>query len=59
VKINAMNVDTGDIAPGASSAPMQLANVSQSYFCPIHPSMVGSLNNAETPPPPPCTGYCG
>jgi plastocyanin len=59
VKIDDLAIDTGDIAPGASSQPMSLGNVSRSYHCPIHPSMVGSLNNAQTPDPPPCTGYCG
>jgi plastocyanin len=59
VKIDDLAIDTGDIAPGASSQPMSLGNVSKSYHCPIHPSMVGSLNAAQTPDPPPCTGYCG
>jgi len=59
IKIDDLAVDTGDIAPGASSQPMALGNVSKSYHCSLHPSMVGSLNSAETPEPPPCTGYCG
>ena len=59
VKIDDLSIDTGDIAPGASSQPMALGNVSKSYHCPIHPNMVGSLNTANTPEPPPCTGYCG
>lgn len=53
------SVDTGDIAAGASSAPLPLGAVSKPYHCSIHPSMVGSLNSAATPEPPPCTGYCG
>jgi plastocyanin len=59
VKIDDLSVDTGDIAPGASSQPMALGAVSKAYHCSIHPSMVGSLNTAQTPEPPPCTGYCG
>jgi plastocyanin len=59
VRLDDLSVDTGDIAPGASSQPMALGNVSRSYHCPIHPNMVGSLNTAQTPEPPPCTGYCG
>jgi len=59
VKIDDLSVDTGDIAPGASSQPMALGAVSKAYHCSIHPSMVGSLNTAATPEPPPCTGYCG
>jgi plastocyanin len=59
VRLDDLTVDTGDIAPGASSPPMPLGNVSKAYHCPIHPSMVGSMNSAPTPEPPPCTGYCG
>jgi hypothetical protein len=30
------------------------------FHCTIHSSMVGSINGAEAPEPPPCTtpGYC-
>lgn len=50
-------VDTGDIAPGASSAPLPLGDVSKSYHCSIHPGMVGSLNGAAMPDPGDCDGY--
>jgi plastocyanin len=53
------SIDTGDIAPGQTSRELQLGGVNKSYHCTIHPSMVGSLNSADTPEPPPCTGYCG
>ncbi len=59
VVLDDQSVDTGLIAPGASSAPQQLGAVNKSYHCSLHPSMVGSLNSASTPEPPPCTGYCG
>jgi plastocyanin len=59
VVLDDQSVDTGSIAPGASSAPQQLGAVNKSYHCSLHPSMVGSLNSATTPDPPPCTGYCG
>ena len=59
VRLTDGSADTGDLQPGASSAPMPLGNVSKPYTCSVHPSMVGSLNAAETPEPPPCTGYCG
>jgi len=59
VRLNDGTVDTGDIAPGASSQPMALGNVSKAYSCSLHPNMVGSLNEASTPDAPPCTGYCG
>src|SRR5512145_67899 len=39
------SLDTGDIAPGASTQPLPLGAVSKSYHCPIHPNMVGSLNS--------------
>lgn len=59
VVIDDRSVDTGDIAPGASTQPLALGGVSKAYHCPIHPNMVGSLNEAPTPEPPPCTGdYC-
>jgi len=44
-----LGVDTGNIAPGASSQPVSLANVSKPYHCSLHPSMVGALNDASTP----------
>jgi plastocyanin len=59
VRLNDGSVDTGDIQPGASTPPMSLGNVSKAYSCSLHPNMVGSLNEASTPPAPPCTGYCG
>jgi plastocyanin len=59
VIIDDRSVDSGDIAPGATSQPLALGAVSKPYHCSLHPSMVGSLNTAETPEPQPCTGYCG
>jgi plastocyanin len=59
VRLNDGSLDTGDIQPGASTQPMALGNVSKAYSCSLHPNMVGSLNQASTPEPPPCTGYCG
>ena len=53
------SINTGDIAPGASSQALPLGAVNKAYHCSLHPSMVGSLNSAETPEPQPCTGYCG
>lgn len=51
-------VDTGDINPGATSAPQALGAVSKGYHCSIHPGMVGSLNGAATPTPgAPCDIY--
>lgn len=58
VVLDDRSIDTGDIAPGASSQPVALGAVSKAYHCTVHPNMVGSLNSAATPDPPPCTGYC-
>ena len=43
----------GDVAPGASTAPMPLTSATATYHCTIHPSMVGSINGEAAPPPPP------
>jgi plastocyanin len=45
----------GDLSPGASSAPMQLG-AGGNYHCTTHPSMVGSINGATAPTPPPGSG---
>jgi plastocyanin len=58
VVIDDLGVDSGNIAPGATSQPMALANVSKGYHCSLHPQMVGALNNAATPPEgQPCGPY--
>jgi len=59
VLLDDRSVDTGEIAPGASSQSLALGGVSKAYHCSLHVSMVGSLNQAATPEPVPCTGYCG
>lgn len=43
----------GDVAPGASTAPMSLASATATFHCSIHPSMTGSINGALAPVPPP------
>lgn len=54
------SADMGLIAPGASSPAMTLKGSGGNYHCTIHTSMVGSINGASAPEPPPCTsGYCG
>ena len=42
VRLNDGSLDTGDLAPGASSRPMSL-NAAGGYHCSIHPSMVGTI----------------
>ena len=44
----------GDLLPDASSTPMQ--SRSGNYHCTNHPSMVGSINGAVAPTPPPGSG---
>ena len=54
VVLNDRSVDTGDLAPGASSQPMAIGAASGQYHCSIHPGMVGSVNqDTSTPPPAP------
>ena len=45
--------DLGDVAPGASSAPMPLTTPTATFHCTIHPSMVGGINVDVTPAPMP------
>ena len=59
VQLDDGSMQTADIPPGGTSAALPLGAINKAYHCTIHPSMVGSLNAAETPDPPPCTGYCG
>jgi hypothetical protein len=58
IVLNDGSLDSGNIAPGASSAPLRLGVDGANYHCTIHPTMVGSINAASGEPPP-CTGeYC-
>ena len=54
------SVQTPDIAPGATSAPVAMANGgATTYHCTIHPGMVGGFNGAIAAPPPNCSqAYC-
>ena len=59
VVLNDGSVDTGNLAPGASSAPMTIGPAGGQYHCSIHPVMVGSLNQDTVPPSSSCQGaYC-
>jgi plastocyanin len=58
IQSNDGSFDTGDIAPGQTSAPKAVSSAGLNYHCTIHPGMIGAIN-AETGPPPACTGlYC-
>jgi plastocyanin len=56
VVLNDGSVDTGDLAPGASSQPMALGAAGAPYHCSIHPEMIGSINQ-DTPAPSPAPSY--
>jgi plastocyanin len=59
VQLNDMSVDTGDIAPGATSRVVQMPVGGTNYHCALHPDMVGAVNASGGLPPPPCEGvYC-
>lgn len=53
------SADLGNLAPGATSRGLAIANGSELRFhCTLHPSMVGSINGAVAPDPP-CTDQYG
>jgi plastocyanin len=59
VRLNDGTVDTGDLAPGAISAPVQMPTGGTHYHCPLHAGMVGSVNASGGTPPAECEGvYC-
>ncbi|MGH9199862.1 MAG: cupredoxin domain-containing protein [Vicinamibacterales bacterium] len=52
--------DLQDIPPGATSRGFTVANATPVTFkCMLHSSMVGSINGATAPEPPPCTDPYG
>ena len=57
VVLNDGSVDTGNLAPGASSQPMAIGAAGGQYHCSIHPEMIGSLNQDTTSTPPPTSPY--
>jgi plastocyanin len=58
IVLNDGSLDSGDIAPGASSRVLRLDSDGANYHCTIHPGMVGSVSRASGAPPP-CEGpYC-
>ena len=59
VALNDGSLDTGDIAPGATSRAVQMPGNGTNYHCTIHPDMIGSVSTAAGAPPPVCEGiYC-
>lgn len=59
IVLNDGSVDTGDIAPGATSRVVTMPASGTNYHCSTHPGMIGSVSAASGAPPPPCEGsYC-
>jgi plastocyanin len=52
VVLNDGSVDTGNLAPGASSQPMAIGAAGGQYHCSIHPEMIGSLSKDIAPSSP-------
>jgi plastocyanin len=58
IVFNDASLDTGNIAPGASSAPITLPTDGANYHCSLHPGMIGAIATSSGTPPP-CEGlYC-
>ena len=58
VVLNDGSVDTGDIAPGATSRAVVMPTAGTNYHCSLHPGMIGAVSGGSGPPPA-CTGlYC-
>jgi plastocyanin len=56
--MNDSSIDTGNIAPGQTSAPFTMVTDGGNYHCSIHPTMIGAIK-ASNGSAPPCTGaYC-
>jgi plastocyanin len=59
VLLNDSSIDTGDIAPGATSGAIRMPDNGTNYHCALHPAMIGAVNPSVGGPPPACTGiYC-
>jgi plastocyanin len=61
ITANDGSLDSGDIAPGATSKALTVGNSSTlNFHCTIHPTMVFSVNGSAPPPAPtpnPSGGY--
>lgn len=55
IVMNDGSADLGDVMPGATSRSLTIRSAAPlQYHCTVHPSMVGSINGAQAPEPPPC-----
>jgi len=59
VRLNDLSIDTGDIAPGATSKAVTMPVNGTNYHCSLHPDMVGAVSPGGGGAPPMCEGiYC-
>ena len=58
IMANDGSFDTGNLAPGATSAMVSIPAAGLNYHCTIHPTMVGAIGGSAGEPPPPCSVYC-
>jgi plastocyanin len=59
VRLNDASLDTGDIAPGATSTALLMPTMGTNYHCSLHTSMIGAVGPSGGTPPPACVGeYC-
>ena len=58
VLLNDATIDTGNIAPGATSGEIQMPGSGTNYHCSVHPDMIGAVSGTSGTPPQ-CEGpYC-
>jgi len=58
VLLNDGTLDTGNIAPGASSVAVLMPGSGTNYHCALHPEMIGAVSGTSGGPPQ-CEGpYC-
>ena len=59
VVLNDGSLDTGNIAPGATSQAVMMPGGGTNYHCSIHPGRIGAVSASSGGAPPACTGaYC-
>lgn len=58
VRLNDGTIDTGNILPGQSSAPVEMPAAGTNYHCTVHPTMVGAVLASDGGDAPPCDVYC-
>jgi plastocyanin len=59
IRLNDLSIDTGDIAPGATSREVTMPSGGANYHCSNHAGMGGQVFASGDAPPPDCTGiYC-